>query len=96
MQTALHGAPRAPRLSRLRQGGGGAHGEQPNPRAGKAAIEHLDAEAAALGLSRNEYLRRRLEREASALSAAPITAEDWSRSAATFGDLAGLGVIDAA
>lgn len=53
-----------------------------------AAIERIDAEAAALGLSRNEYLRRRLERERSAPAATRLTLEDWDRSAAAFGDLA--------
>lgn len=60
------------------------------------AVERIDAEAAALGLSRNEFLRRRLEREASAPVAATITADDWSRSAGVFGDLADPDVMDAA
>lgn len=52
-----------------------------------AAIERIDAEAASLGLSRNEFLRRRLEGTA---------AEDWARSVETFGDLADQAVMDAA
>ncbi|WP_417563626.1 ribbon-helix-helix protein, CopG family [Microbacterium sp.] len=60
------------------------------------AVERIDAEAAALGLSRNEFLRRRLEQGASILVAATITADDWSRSAAAFGDLADPDVMDAA
>lgn len=61
-----------------------------------AAVARIDAEAAALGLSRNEFLRRRLEKEASAPVVATVTADDWTRSAATFGDLADPGVMDAA
>lgn len=60
----------------------------------EAAVERIDAEAMALGLSRNEFLRRRLEQDASAPVAATITADDWSRSAAAFGDLADPGVMD--
>jgi len=61
-----------------------------------AAVERIDAEAAALGLSRNEFLRRRLEAEASVPVAATVTADDWTRSAATFGDLADPETMDAA
>ena len=60
----------------------------------EAAVERIDAEAMALGLSRNEFLRRRLEQDASAPIAATITADDWSRSAAAFGDLADPDVMD--
>ena len=60
------------------------------------AVERIDAEAAALGLSRNEFLRRRLEQDASTPAAATIAADDWSRSAAAFGDLADPDVMDAA
>lgn len=60
----------------------------------EAAVERIDAEAAALGLSRNEFLRRRLEQDAAAAVAATVTAEDWSRSAAAFGDLADPDVMD--
>ena len=62
----------------------------------EAAVGHIDAEAAALGLSRNEFLRRRLEQDASAPVAATIAADDWSRWAAVFGDLADPDVMDAA
>ena len=62
----------------------------------EAAVERIDAEASALGLSRNEFLRRRLEQDASAPAAATITIEDWNRSAAAFGDLGDPGVMDAA
>lgn len=59
----------------------------------EAAIERIDEEAAALGLSRNEFLRRRLERDTSVSAAATVTSEDWSRSAAAFGDLADPNVM---
>lgn len=61
-----------------------------------AAVERLDAEAAALGLSRNEFLRRRLEGNASMPATAAIAEDDWNRSAAAFGDLADSSVMDAA
>ena len=61
-----------------------------------AAVERIDAEAAALGLSRNEFLRRQLEREASVPVAATVTSDDWTRSAAIFGDLADPETMDAA
>lgn len=62
----------------------------------EAAVERIDAEAAELGLSRNEFLRRRLERDASTPVAATVAAGDWRRSAAAFGDLADPDVMDAA
>jgi len=62
----------------------------------EAAVERIDAEAAALGLSRNEFLRRRLEQHASTPVAASVSVEDWKRSAAAFGDLADPDVMDAA
>lgn len=62
----------------------------------EAAVERIDAEAAALGLSRNEFLRRRLERDASTPVPATVTADDWGRSAEAFGDLADPDVMDAA
>ncbi len=61
-----------------------------------AAIERIDAEAAVLGLSRNELLRRRLEGDASAPAGATVTADDWARSAAVFSDLADPEIMDAA
>ncbi|MGD7732796.1 ribbon-helix-helix protein, CopG family [Propionibacteriaceae bacterium G57] len=60
----------------------------------EAAVARIDAEAAALGLSRNEFLRRRLEQDASAPVATTVTADDWRRSAEVFGDLADPGVMD--
>lgn len=61
-----------------------------------AAIERIDAEASALGLSRNEFLRRSLEEGASQDPGASVTAQDWKRSAAAFGDLSDPAVMDAA
>ncbi|MBH0775956.1 type II toxin-antitoxin system VapB family antitoxin [Nocardia bovistercoris] len=59
-----------------------------------AAVERIDAEADALGLSRNEFLRRKLEREAGVSSDVTLTADDWGRSAAAFVDLADPSVMD--
>ncbi|MEV4418874.1 ribbon-helix-helix protein, CopG family [Patulibacter sp. NPDC049589] len=50
-------------------------------------LARLDAHAARQGLSRTEYLRRRLH-EAAARLDAPVTAGDLERFAARFGDLA--------
>lgn len=62
-----------------------------------AAVERIDENAAALGLSRNEYLRRRFEDGVSAPSrGAQVSAEDWGRSADAFVDLADPEVMDAA
>ena len=62
-----------------------------------AAVERIDAEAAHLGLSRNEFLRRKLEGVATrANPETALTAADWDRSAAPFGDLADDDVMDAA
>jgi hypothetical protein len=61
-----------------------------------AAIERIDAKAAALGLSRNEFLRRRLEKDASVVVRATVTDDDWRRSADAFPDLANDDVMDAA
>lgn len=49
-------------------------------------ITALDARAARLGLSRSEYLRRRLAQEA--MSAQPMTAAHLAAFAETFADLA--------
>lgn len=61
-----------------------------------ATVERIDAEAAALGLSRNEYLRRKLEGSAVAVPRAAVTADDWNRSADLFADLSDPDVMDAA
>jgi hypothetical protein len=50
-------------------------------------IAALDAHANRLGLSRNEYLRRRLAQDAAAHEAA-VSVEDLARFAEAFGDLA--------
>lgn len=60
------------------------------------AVDRIDADAAALGLSRNEYLRRKLEEGTPRGRKASLTAEDWARSAEAFGDLDDRSVMDAA
>lgn len=50
-------------------------------------VAALEARAAQLGLSRSEFLRRRLAQEAVA-HATPVTADDLADFAETFGDLA--------
>lgn len=50
-------------------------------------IAAVDARAARLGLSRSEYLRRRLAQEVTAASE-PVTVADLNAFAATFADLA--------
>lgn len=61
-----------------------------------AAVERIDSEASALGLSRNEYLRRKLEEESVPEPGATLTADDWAKSAAAFSDLDDPSVMDAA
>jgi hypothetical protein len=61
------------------------------------AVDRIDAAAANLGLSRSEYLRRKLEENVRpAAGARTVTAEDWQRSAEVFADLADPTVMDAA
>lgn len=60
------------------------------------AVERIDAEASDLGLSRNEFLRRKLEEAEVPHPEVTVTAADWSRSAEVFGDLADPAVMDAA
>lgn len=50
-------------------------------------VAALDAHAGRLGLSRSEYLRRRMAQDAAA-SGAPVSTEDLARFADVFGDLA--------
>ena len=50
-------------------------------------IAALDAHAGRLGLSRSEYVRRRLAQDA-AVPGTPVTVEDLARFADMFGDLA--------
>jgi hypothetical protein len=60
------------------------------------AVDRIDATAANLGLSRNEYLRRKFEEGAGPGGEQAVTAEDWHRSAEVFADLADPTVMDAA
>ncbi|MET8151713.1 hypothetical protein ACIBSW_29725 [Actinoplanes sp. NPDC049668] len=60
------------------------------------AVARIDAAAANLGLSRNEYLRRKFEEGISPTGERVVTAEDWQRSAEAFADLADPTVMDAA
>jgi hypothetical protein len=60
------------------------------------AVDRIDAAAANLGLSRNEYLRRKFEEGTSATRERTVTAEDWQRSAEVFADLADPAVMEAA
>jgi hypothetical protein len=55
----------------------------------------IDARASRLGLSRTEYLRRRLAQDAS-VADADVGLEDLSRFAETFADLADPAVMDQA
>jgi hypothetical protein len=60
------------------------------------AIDRIDAAAASLGLSRNEYLRRKFEENIDPAGERTVTAEDWQRSAEAFADLADPTVMGAA
>jgi hypothetical protein len=55
----------------------------------------LDAHAARLGLSRTEYLRRRLAQDA-ATPGSPVSVEDLARFAGAFADLADPDVMSRA
>ena len=55
-------------------------------------LARIDAHAARLGLSRTEYLRRRLHQDA-ARPTAPVTAEDLRSFTTRFGDLADTEVM---
>lgn len=55
----------------------------------------LDANAARLGLSRSEYVRRELSHVAQR-SASPVTSNDLQRFTNTFSDLADVDVMDQA
>ena len=56
-------------------------------------IAALDTHAARLGLSRSEYVRRRLTQDATT-GDAPVTVADLTRFAAQFADLADPDVTD--
>ncbi len=58
-------------------------------------IAALDAHAGRLGLSRSEYLRRRLAQDA-ATSGSPVRVEDLAQFAGTFADLADPDVMSRA
>jgi Ribbon-helix-helix protein, copG family len=58
-------------------------------------IAAVDAHAGRLGLSRSEYLRRRLAQDA-ASQAGPVTEGDLARFAERFGDLADPDVMSRA
>ncbi|MBK5307549.1 MAG: ribbon-helix-helix protein, CopG family [Frankiaceae bacterium] len=58
-------------------------------------VAGLEARAARMGLSRSEYLRRRLAQEA-LTAGPPVTAEDLADFAETFADLADPEVMKAA
>ena len=60
------------------------------------AVDRIDTAAANLGLSRNEYLRRKFEEGTAPSGERTVTAEDWQRSAEAFADLADPTVMDAA
>jgi plasmid stability protein len=58
-------------------------------------IAALDARASRLGLSRSEYVRRRLAQDA-ATPGSPVSVADLTRFADTFGDLADSDVMSQA
>jgi len=58
-------------------------------------IAALDAHAGRLGLSRSEYVRRRLAQDAAA-SSSPVSVTDLARFAEVFGDLADPDVMSRA
>ena len=58
-------------------------------------IAALEAHARRLGLSRTEYVRRRLAQDA-AVTDSPVTTADLTRFASTFGDLADPDVMSRA
>ncbi|HSV37499.1 MAG TPA: antitoxin [Nocardioidaceae bacterium] len=61
----------------------------------EAVLAEVDAHAARLGLSRVEYIRRRLAADA-ATSSASVSIEDLRKFAGKFADLADEEVMDAA
>lgn len=58
-------------------------------------VAALDAHAARLGLSRSEYVRRRLAQDA-ATPGVPVSVQDLVRFAGAFGDLADADVMSRA
>lgn len=61
----------------------------------EGVLAAIDARASRLGLSRTEYLRRRLTQDA-AVAGGEVGVEDLARFAATFSDLADASVMDQA
>jgi hypothetical protein len=63
-----------------------------------AAVARIDADAAARGLSRQEYLRRRFEREGTVgpSSQRTLTIDDLRRAEAAAADLDDPGVMESA
>jgi len=60
------------------------------------AVERIDAEAEALGLSRNEYLRRKLEINPPASTTTRMSLDDLRRAAAAASDLLDPQVMESA
>lgn len=60
------------------------------------AIERIDAAAAAVGLSRNEYLRRKFEAEVSPTVVVEVTMRDLRRATAAASDLLDPDVMESA
>lgn len=60
------------------------------------AVDRIDSAATNLGLSRNEYLRRKFEEGTSPTGQRTVTDDDWRQSAEVFADLADPTVMDAA
>ena len=58
------------------------------------AVDRIDTAAANLGLSRNEYLRRKFEEGTGPAGDRSVTDEDWQRSTEAFADLADPTVMD--
>ncbi len=61
-----------------------------------AAVARIDADAASLGLSRNEYLRRRFESERSTAGTGKLRVEDLRRAADPAKDLDDHQVMESA
>lgn len=61
----------------------------------EAVLTGIDAHAARLGVSRVEYIRRRLAADA-ATASAKVSVRDLRKFAERYGDLADVGVMDAA
>jgi hypothetical protein len=60
------------------------------------AVDRIDAAAANLGLSRNEYLRRHFEKGTGPAGERTVTNDDWQRSAEVSADLSDPTVMDSA